>query len=432
MPDSKSIGLGSQRIERIAVREPSLGVAWAGTPTALDNLSAEADLHRFGTKSLLFVTNTRGFGGTEKHLIELIRRLSGCGVRASILCAGTDPYTERLARNHLAHIGVRRETGLESIQHWRGVFRELQPDVLVFVHGTLFDFPWYAAIAGRLAGIRRLYAIQHATPPPAPARVEGRSTRSVLRRMIGWRTRRLLKSRIQPYLCRRTICVSHAVRNSLIRDYGFPPSKILTIHNGVSASEFSPSQTDGLVLRKKLGIPVEEFLLVCVARLSEEKGVDVLLRAMSQVLQSGLACKCIIVGDGYLRSELSQQARGLDLSGHVFFAGFQEDVLPYLQAGNAFVLTSRQEALGLSILEAMACGLPCIVTRVGGIPEVVEHGVQGIVVNPDSGEEVAKAISYLLREPRECERMSRMARARACELFDIESRMTEIKHVILD
>jgi glycosyltransferase involved in cell wall biosynthesis len=382
-------------------------------------------------RTILFVTSTIGYGGTEKHLLELIGRLGHSGVRPVILCAKTDPFTERLP-DYDANVSVRREESLKSVWDWFGVFRRIRPDVVVFVYGTLLDIPWYASAAARFAGIRRLYAIQQLVPPPLPPKVKGKAIRSVLRRLIGRRARRLLGSRVPPHLCTKTICVSSAVREALVRDYRFPLEKTVTIHNGVSLSKFAPLSNGGIAIRAKLGLGSEEFVLVCVARLSEEKGIDILLLAMSHLLRRNLACKCIIVGDGYLRDNLLEQVQKLGLAQNVFMVGFQEDVRPYLLASDAFVLTSHKEGLPFAVLEAMACGLPCVVTNVGGNAEAVTQNVNGLVVNAGSVDEVVEAISYLLTHPQERMQMSRAGRSRAYEEFDIEGKMTKIKQIILN
>jgi len=225
--------------------------------------------------------------------------------------------------------------------------------------------------------------------------------------------------------------VSSAVRDALVNSYKFPARKTITIHNGVSTSTFVPCESAGAAVRARLGISSEDFLLVCVARLSETKGVDILLHAVSRVLRQGITCKCIIVGDGPLKEELVQQANSLGLSGYVFFEGFQEDVRPYLQAGSAFVLTSHLEGLPLSVLEAMACGLPCIVTNVGGSAEAVAHKMVGLVIPPASLDEAEEAILYLATHPQERAEMASKTRDRVCEEFDIEKQMGDLKRVIL-
>ncbi len=103
------------------------------------------------------------------------------------------------------------------------------------------------------------------------------------------------------YFCRKTICVSSAVREALVRDYRFPAGKTITIYNGVSVSKFVPSESGRAVVRARLGVSSDEFLLVCTARLSEVKRVDILFQAMALVMNRIRA----VVGPG-LRNRVSQ------------------------------------------------------------------------------------------------------------------------------
>ena len=378
---------------------------------------------------LLFIHDSREYGGAEKHLIDLISACSGPGVGLSILCLDADFFTERLSSQETASLSVKRSGRPKSFWGWLQVLRDIRPDAVVFVRGCLWTFPWYTTVAGWLAGIPRRFSIAHLPPPPVPARVKGWSMRNVARRLK--RARHLISVRVSASFHTTTICVSNAIRESLVSDYGFPAKKTITIHNGVSLSKFEGCANGQLAIRSRLRVDSDDFLVVSIARLSEQKGIDVLLLAMAQVLSNGVRCKCIIAGDGPLRAQLSAQALSLGLSDHVFFEGFQKDVRPYLQAADAFVLTSHMEGLPLAILEAMACGLPCIVTNVGGNTEVITHRVDGLIVPPASVDEVAAAISHLATHPHDCAEMSRRARTRVHESFDLKEKMGEIKRVIL-
>lgn len=405
----------------------SVGTSDMSRYATIDVGSGACPLSQAKRNSILFVTRTHEYGGAEKHLLELVRRLIGCEVRLSILCLETDFYTERLDQNQVEII--KRRSGPKSFLGWFRLFRSIRPNVVVFVRANLWWYEWYTPVAAWLAGIPRRISIAHLPPPPLPAKPEGRSIRSILRRFR--RTRHLLAWKVSASFEDATICVSNAIRDRLIQDYRFPADGTVTIHNGVSFSELHRYEDRGLALRARLGLAPQEFLLVCIARLSEQKRIDILLLAMARVIKHGVACKCIIVGDGPLKAALSEQALALGLCGRVFFEGFQQDVGPYLEAAGAFVLTSNREGLPLSILEAMACGLPCIVTDVGGNAEAVTHGVNGLVVASGSVDEVADAISFLVTHPDERAEMSRMARARVHEEFDIEDRMAQIRKVIL-
>lgn len=382
------------------------------------------------SKTVLFVTDTEIYGGLEVHLLGMIRRFRGPGVQLSILNVGPDLYTERMDWDEPAHVNVVCKSKPMSMWKWFRAFREAKPDVVVFCCAWLGAFPWYVSVAAWLAGVGKRYSIQHLLPP-AIKKVEGNSFRSALRRSIGGAARRRFGWRVPATFWNKTICVSNAVRDSLVRNYRFPKKKTITIYNGISVSKFAPDENVGSTVRVRLGVKPEEFLLVCAARLSEQKGVDILLDAIARVLRDGVQCKCVIVGDGPLRTQLSEQSQKLGLSGQVCFEGFREDVLPYLQSANAFILTSRFEGLPLSILEAMACGLPCIVTDVGGSAEAVTDKVNGLVVSPESVDAVASAISFLATHPIEHERMARMTRAKVCESFDIEHSVAELGRVIL-
>lgn len=404
-------------------------------------------------KKILFVSNDNEYGGAEKHLLELIRRLRGPGVQLYILSFQTDFYTARLGPD-LDIVVITSTKPPQFLWDWVRLFRNIRPDSVVFVYGWFWAFPCAAVVGAWVAGVRRRFSIQHlmtprvSLPPQVLATLRrGRSLRGrlrgVLRKLLGRqdpppRPLCLVASmdsaaqiRRSAYFYNTIICVSDALRHSLLKDFGFPASKVKTIRNGVSLSEFVPSEDRRSEVRQMLGCVQDEFVLVCVARLSEQKRIDILLEALARVLHEGVRCKCIIVGDGPLKNQLLEQTRSIGLSGHVFFEGFHEDVRPYLQAGSAFILTSDTEGLPLSILEAMACGLPSIITDVGGSAELVTHRVHGLIVPRESVDAIAKAISYLANHPEERAQMAKMARERACEAFDIENAMAEIRRVIL-
>jgi glycosyltransferase involved in cell wall biosynthesis len=217
----------------------------------------------------------------------------------------------------------------------------------------------------------------------------------------------------------KTICVSEAVRKSLIEHYDFPARNVVTILNGVDVSEFAPSESTRSAIRARLGLRADDFVMVATARLSKVKAPEILVRAFAEVIERGHPCKCILVGDGPLREQVQDQVRNLGLSEHAIFVGFQADVKPFLQAADLFVLTSWQEGMSLALLEALACALPCVVTNVGGNAEVISNSQDGFVVEPGEVSKIADAISYLVERPEERRRMAGQAREKAEQTFDI-------------
>lgn len=205
-----------------------------------------------------------------------------------------------------------------------------------------------------------------------------------------------------------------------------------TIHNGVPCRDFQPKFDDRTTTRAVLGIGSNEFLLVCTARLSREKGIDVLISAMESIARKYPACKCVVIGDGPLRDQLKEEVRSRGLDSHVWLLGFQDDVRPYLAAADAFVLTSFIEGLPYSVLEAMASRLPCVVTDVGGNREAVVDRLTGLVVNPGSVNEVINALEFLLNHPGERSAMAEASQRRAFNEFEIEAKMAEFRNLLLD
>jgi glycosyltransferase involved in cell wall biosynthesis len=409
---SNSRAVGLDPAGAVRVRRPEVGHARAAT-------------------SILFVANPTAYGGTEKHLLELIRRIRE-PAKVSLLCVGLDVFSERMTWPGAEKISVRCEVSPTSMWGWFRLFTRNRADVVMFVHNWVDAFTWDVPVAAKLAGIPRLVAIHQLLAPQPASALPVKSPATLLRWMFSKRRLRLLRSRLSASIARTTtICVSDAVRERLISMYGFAPDRTITIYNGVEPSEFAPDAAERDEMRARLGLTPSDFAFVFVGRLSEQKGVDVLLNALSKTLRDGTCCKCLIVGEGPLWHMLTEQASRLGLSNSVHFLGFQQDPRPFLQAADAFVLTSHFEGLPLSVLEAMACGLPCVVTDAAGNREAVADKLNGFVVPLSAVDEISAAMSYLVANPSEAARMAKESRVRATEIFDMDTLMAKIEHVLL-
>ena len=142
----------------------------------------------------------------------------------------------------------------------------------------------------------------------------------------------------------------------------------------------------------------EGNFIVSAARLHYVKGIDVLVKAMREVVNSLPRAKLIVCGEGEERSKLEELSKGLGLSGNISFVGFQSNVERYIKAGLFLVLPSRYEPMGMVFLEAASYGKPVVASNVGGIPEVVLGGETGLLVPPDDPEALAGAIIELLSD----------------------------------
>jgi glycosyltransferase involved in cell wall biosynthesis len=170
------------------------------------------------------------------------------------------------------------------------------------------------------------------------------------------------------------------------------------IGNGVNLERYSQSGSRQ-ALRREFGVADDERLFCCVGRLDQQKGLDVLLEAYSWLNPKIHKTKLWLVGDGDLRTQLIELARREDLLDYVKFLGFRKDIPQILSAADVFVLPSRFEAMPLSIIEAMAMGLPCIVSDTGENALMVEDGVNGFIVPIEDVRALAEAMEQLAVDP---------------------------------
>jgi glycosyltransferase involved in cell wall biosynthesis len=192
------------------------------------------------------------------------------------------------------------------------------------------------------------------------------------------------------------IAISQAVEDHLRRDFKIDRRKIFRIETGIALRDFVPG-SEGKKWEYR-----EEFhlgngpVIGLLARLSDVKGQDILIEAMRKVVAHIPEVRLLLVGQGKMEDTLRSKARDLNLDGHIHFVlkGIRRQKA--LALFDIFVMPSRQEGLGLSIMEAQAFGLPVIASRVGGIPSLIEDGKTGILVEPENPEALAQAIIQLL------------------------------------
>ena len=219
------------------------------------------------------------------------------------------------------------------------------------------------------------------------------------------------------WLLARLVDVFVAVSDEIARELrscGVPDERIAKIPNGVDCGRFQPATTERRqALREELGLGDRQVALY-VGRLEPEKGLDLLLEAWAQVRQLLPRALLLIVGDGGLRSSLERRA-----GPSVRFVGLADDPLPYYQAADCFVLSSRSEGLPNALLEALAAGLPVVATAVGGIVDVVGPDAGGLLVAPGDPGALAAALGEALSRV-DRERMGQAGRARVLADYSLE------------
>jgi len=182
----------------------------------------------------------------------------------------------------------------------------------------------------------------------------------------------------------RVYCVSEDLYRDC-RKCGVKARNAVLLENGIDTEEFSRQATIAKA-KQRLGLPAHGILIGAVGRLSAEKAFDLLLRSVHEIHSSGIDVCLMILGDGNERSRLEELARYLNIAERVTFAGWQSEAKPYYEAFDIFALSSLREGLPNVLLEAMAMEVPCLATRIAGIPKLIEHGVNGLLA--EAGDQI--------------------------------------------
>jgi glycosyltransferase involved in cell wall biosynthesis len=184
-------------------------------------------------------------------------------------------------------------------------------------------------------------------------------------------------------------------------DFTFP--RILLIPNGVDILRYTPRSHNTSADQRSQ-------IVVCISRLCYQKGIDVLLQAWHMVQKQSPLARLAIVGDGPIRTQLECMTEALGLANSVEFTGLQSDILAQLHRSDIAVLPSRWEGMPNAVLEAMACGLPCVATRVSGSEDMIQHGINGLLVEPENYHSLARALLVLLQDPELVKKYGQAAR----------------------
>lgn len=348
-------------------------------------------------------------GGLARHVAGLSEAMAEDGTRVTVVSAGTADSPSASANGHRV---LRAPGGHPPALDFAGSVHHLNFELLSRVmrevdKGRAFDLvhahDWLAAFAAR--------AVKHALRIPMIATIHstewGRhhGLHSPLQRYI---------SDIEWWLCYeawRVIVCSEAMRGEVRSVFQVPADKVRVIPNGTRL----PSRPlgDGEELRRfrRQYCADEEMLLFYVGRLVREKGVQTLIEAVCRLRASGAAVKLVVAGTGPMREELERLAQALGVSPHVYFTGYVQDAVRdgLLQAADAAVFPSLYEPFGIVALESMAAGLPTIVSDVGGLREIVEHGITGWRTPPGDAYGLAETIRHVLSDPRRRRETARRA-----------------------
>ena len=331
-------------------------------------------------------------GGMENHVARLIERLPPDRFGVSVLCPFESPFTDRL-RSLGAEVYITAmpdDPSWGSIQMACALVKAHSVDV---IHSHLHNAHLLGGLSGKLAG------------KPVLATIHGRQLTSVdleVHRTCGTHL---------SVVCKQSFF--HAL------GIGVNPSQLHFIANGVDTEVFAPRHRGDGPLRRRFDVAEDALVVGFVGRLSWEKGPDVFLRAALAVRERLPDTHFLIVGEGPMLLQLRTFISQFDLAATVHLAGTQTDMPSVLSELDVIASTSHSEAMPLALMEAMASGLPAVATKVGGVPDLVQHGVTGWLANGGDYEGLAARIIDVVTDAQLRAEAGRAARTRAVERFSL-------------
>ena len=209
---------------------------------------------------------------------------------------------------------------------------------------------------------------------------------------------------------KRVIAISPMVARHLSNDFKLPPTRIRQINNGIDLLQFRGVSLESRInARQRLGLQ-QAIIIGLIARFSSVKGIDVLIEAFPSVLEQYPQALLLIVGQGPEEVMLKNRVNQLGLTPHVRFENIVKQTAEILPAFDVVIAPSRQEGLGLSVMEAMASALPVIASAVGGLKDLITDGVDGYLIKPDEPQLLGRVINEVLRFPQGAMRIGQQAR----------------------
>lgn len=353
-----------------------------------------------GPLRAMFTITSMPVGGAETLLVNLIRRIDRNRILPEVCCLKEKgPLGTELAEEipvHCSMLGGKYDVGVHA--KLKKLLIDQRIDALITVGAG--DKMFWGRLAAWRSRVPVIASALHSTGWPDSVGRLNRLLTPVTDAFIG---------------------VADAHGEHLVANEGFPQDKVSVIPNGIDTIRFSASQSKRDLRKQLTGIDNDVPLCVIVAALRPEKNHSLYLRMAQAVRKQVPNAEFAIVGDGPERPMLEQLASELDIESAVHFLGTRHDIDQILPACDAFALTSNNEASPVSIMEAMACNLPVIATRVGSVPEMVEHDTTGFLFDVGDVDAAATHMSRLLSDRQLAETMGEQGREKVVRCGSLET-----------
>lgn len=365
----------------------------------------------------VFGVEPRRIGGNENFARELSMQLAQNEWR-SVLCFLTEPPADVRQYLSLPNVSIEiledsLDGNLSAVSKLGKILRVYKPKILhLHFVGFIGLFPWL----GRLVSAQRVFFTDQSSRPESYLPSRAPLWKRMLVRLINWPLTKVICVSDYNYRCMTTLDI-------------LPATRFERIYNSVDLTRVFESAQRDLAFRQRYNIPADRKLVTQVSWLIPEKGIPDLIEAMRQVIAHDEQVQLVLVGDGSYREQYEKLAAELGVAGHVTWTGLVQD--PFAEgvydAADIVCQVSRwQEAFGWVIAEAMAYSKPIVATAVGGIPEVVEDGKTGFLVDSRNANQIADRLLVLLRDESLRKQMGQAGREAVETKFELRKNVARL------
>lgn len=350
-------------------------------------------------KTILHSIDTTGPGGAETVFIELATNLSRDKYHSVIVVRGKGWIYDELCRRGESPI-VLESKGSFNWRYLQSLIRLIRRERVDLIQSHLLGSNVYCALAGLI------------THTPVVASFHGAVDIGIDERL------QALKFHALNMGANSIVAVSNNLRENIVRRTALRSNRTTVVYNGINSASFTlPAST---ALRNRMGWHADDIIIGSLGNIRTAKAYDVLLRAAALLKNRKINFRFIIAGQGQgeLYDNLLQMKDELGLANSVFFLGFQDDPAEFLSNLDLFLLSSTSEGFSIATIQAMAAGLPVIVTRSGGPEEIVSHAETGWLVPPGSADAIAHAILKLSADHALRAELALKGRQHAIRTFD--------------
>lgn len=318
---------------------------------------------------ILHIDTERTWRGGEQQLLYLVKGLKERGHTSSVICQPGSPFEDAVKKAEIDAITVKMRSEIDILAAWK-IGRFLRRGKYDILHAHTSHAHSIGLLALLFGNVKAM-AVSRRVDFPIRSRLKYNSFDV------------------------HYIAVSEAIKR-VMADGGISPQKMDVVRSCIDLDKLDNAVISDV--RAEFGIGKNTIIIGNIAHMADHKGQIYLIRAANIIKNKYQNIKFIIVGDGELRSRLELETHKLGLNDILIFTGFRKDVISVLASFDIFAFPSHLEGLGTSLLDAMAMRKPIVSTTAGGIPEVIENGINGILVPPKNHELFAKALIHLIED----------------------------------